>query len=204
MHRGTLELSGKWIVRNGIVKSNNHLVILDPVVSKRIRNKDNRWMPIPLAMAFIRERGNVIDYEIPISGNFNDPKFHLRDAIVDVLENIFIKPATTPYRLKVKNIEKEIEKSLSLRWEMRGSTLNVSQKKFIKKTGVYLLKNPEASIEVSPHQYALKEKEYILFFETKKKYYMSMPGNNHKTVDADALEKIEQMSVKDSSFYPVL
>ena len=67
-------------------------------------------------MAFIRERGNVIDYEIPITGNLKDPDFHLSDVIFDLLGNIFIKPPTTPYIFQVKNIETEIEKSLTLKW----------------------------------------------------------------------------------------
>ena len=48
---------------------------------------------MPLIMTFIRERGNVIDYEIPITGNLKDPKFHLSDVIFDLLGNIFVKPA---------------------------------------------------------------------------------------------------------------
>ena len=52
-------------------------------LSKRIKNDDMNWIPMPLVMAFIRERGNVIDYEIPISGNLKNPKFHFRDVVFD-------------------------------------------------------------------------------------------------------------------------
>ena len=52
---------------------------------------------------------------------------------MDLLENIFVKPATTPYRMEVKNIETEIEKSLTLKWEMRHSSLLPNQEKFIEK-----------------------------------------------------------------------
>ena len=62
------------------------LVIIDPRVTKRLRNKDKQWIPLPLIMAFIRERGNVIDYEIPITGNLKNPKFHFHDVLVDLLK----------------------------------------------------------------------------------------------------------------------
>jgi hypothetical protein len=42
LDRGTLEFKGSCNVRNGEIKSINHLVILDPSLTKRIRNKDTK------------------------------------------------------------------------------------------------------------------------------------------------------------------
>ena len=151
LDRGTMEFKGSWNVRNGIIKSINHLVIIDPRLTKRIRNKDTKWIPAPLIMAFIRERGNVIDYEIPITGNLKNPNFHLSDVIFDLLGNIFTKPATTPYIMEVKNVETEIEKSLTLKWKMRQNSLLPDQEKFIEKMADFLVKNPDASITVFIH-----------------------------------------------------
>ncbi len=131
--RGTIDLKGQWNVENGVIKSDNNLTIIDPRVSKKVKNEDRHWIPIPLIMLFIRERGNVIDYKIPITGDLKKPKFHLRDAIFDLLKNIFVKPPTTPYGIKVNNAENEIEKLLTLKWEIRQSTLRYSQRRFIKK-----------------------------------------------------------------------
>ncbi len=200
LDRGTLEFNGIWNVRNGLIKSTNHLVIIDARTSKRIRNKDTKWIPVPLIMTFIRDRGNVIDYEIPITGNLKNPKFHVHDAIVDLLKNIFVKPPTTPYRLEVKNVETEIEKLLTLKWETRYSSLLPVQVKFIEKIAEFLKKNPDASINVYPQQYAIKEKEYILFFEAKKKYFLSGKNRNAGALSADDSVRVDKMSVKDSLF----
>jgi hypothetical protein len=200
LDRGTLEFNGNWNVRNGMIKSTNHLVIVDPRTSKRIRNKDTKWIPVPLIMTFMRERGNVIDYEIPITGNLKDPKFHLHYVIFDLLRNVFIKPPTTPYRLQIKNVETEIEKSVTLKWAIRQGSLLASQEKFIEKMADFLLKNPDASISVFPQQYAIKEKEYILFFEAKKKYFMAINNKNARIFSVEDSGKVDKMSVKDSLF----
>ena len=200
LDKGTLEFKGSWNVRNGVIKSINHLVILDPRLTKRIRNKDTKWIPAPLIMAFIRERGNVIDYEIPITGNLKDPDFHLSDAIFDLLGNIFIKPPSTPYIMEVKNIETEIEKTLTLKWMMRQNILLPVQEKFIEKMADFLIRNQDASIIFYPQHYAIKEKEYILFFEAKKKYFLVLNDKNDQTFNAEDSANVENMSVKDSSF----
>ncbi len=124
LDRGTIEIKGLWKVRNGQIVSTNHLVIIDPRVGEKSRNKFASWLPLNLAMFFVKERGNVIDYDVPITGNLNNPKFILRDVIVDALKNIFVKPLTTPYRFEVRNTETEIENWLSLKWEMRRNYLN--------------------------------------------------------------------------------
>lgn len=200
LDRGTIELNGKWNVRNGFIESTNHLLVIDPRVSKRIRKKDSKWIPLPLAMAFVRERGNVIDYEIPITGNLKNPKFHWKDVILDLVKNIFIKPPTTPYRLDVRNTENVVEQSQNIKWEMRQCTLYPNQQKFIGEMAEFLKDNPTAVISVYPIEYQQKEKEYILFFEAKKKYYLLTQlekGDSFREEDSILVDK---MKIKDSSF----
>ena len=200
LDRGTIELNGTWKVRNSIIKSDNHLLVIDPRLSKRLRNKDTKWIPMPLILFFIRERGNFIDYKIPITGNLKNPSFHLGDVIFDILGNIFIKPATIPYGLEVKNIENEIEKSLTLNWKMRQNSLLPDQEMFVNKIADFLIKNPDASIAVYPKQYVEKEKEYILFFEARKKFFLLSKDKNAQVLNKEDSLKVDKMSVKDSSF----
>jgi len=204
LDRGTIAVNGSWHVRNGNIKSDNHLIVIDPRLTKRLKNQDTKWLPARLIMAFIRERGNVIDYEVPISGDLKDPKFHLKDVIFDVIGNIFVKPVTTPYRMEVKSVETKIEKSLTMKWEMRHSSLTPVQEKFVERMADFLVKNPDASITVSPQQYAVKEKEYILFYEAKKKYFMAVNHRNAQTFSKDDSAKVDKMSAKDAQFVKYL
>lgn len=204
LDRGTLSVKGTWHVRNGIINSDNHLVVIDPRLTKRQKTKGVTRIPMRLVMAFVRERGNVIDYEVPISGDLKSPKFHLRDVIIDILGNIFVKPVTTPYRMEVKSTETEIEKSLSLKWEMRSSSLTNQQERFIERMADFLVKNPDATIAVSPQQYSVKEKEYILLFESKKKYFLANAGKDDADHSSEDAGTIEKMSIKDVKFISYL
>lgn len=200
LDRGSLQFKGNWDVKNGIIRSDNHLIVIDPRTAKRVKNKDNKWIPTPLIMAFVRENANVIDYKIPITGNLNDPKFHFRDVIFDILTNIFIKPVTIPYRLDVKSVETEIEKSLSMKWPMRQAVVTPKQERFIEDIAEFLQNTPEASIQIHPRLYTEKEKEYILFFETKKRYYLELRGKSRQSFNEDDSTAVEKMSIKDGGF----
>jgi hypothetical protein len=197
LDKGTLHLNGAWKVRNGIIMSNNNITLIDPRVGRRLKSKETKWLPLPLIMAFVRERGNIIDYKIPITGNLKDPKFHLRDVVLDLFQNIFIKPATFPYGLEVKSTEKEIEGSVALTWKMGQSTLERRQTRFVHKIARFLKDSKEARIDVYPQHYAVKEKEQILFFEAKKKYFLLTTKKSVKDFSyADSI-KADKMSIKD-------
>jgi hypothetical protein len=200
LNRGTIEAHGDWRVRDGNIKSDNHVLISNLRTSTRLRNRNSNYLPVPLVMAFVRDADNMIDYEIPITGNLKNPKFRLRDVLMDLLKNIFVKPPTTPYRMKVKKVVSEIENALVMNWQMRQALLLPDQEKFIEKMVDFLSKNPDENIVVHPQWHSTREKEYILFFESKKKYFLST--NNKKAnsfTEQDSLQ-VDKMSVKDPLF----
>jgi hypothetical protein len=180
------------------ITSDNHLLILDPRVGKRIRAKDTKWIPMPLIMSIVRERSGAIDYEIPIRGSLRDPKFKLAYVIFDIIGNIFTKPPSSAYLFHVKEVQKNVEKFLTLKWETRNFTLHTGQEKFIEKMAKFLRESPTASITVTPMEYTDKEREYILFFEAKKKYWLM--ERHQKTITEDDSVSIDKMSNKDSLF----
>lgn len=203
MDRGTLELNGKWNVKKGKIKSDNHLLLIDPRLNSKIKNDDKKHIPLPLIMYLILERDNVIDYSIPITGNLNDPKFHVKDIIYDLLKNIFIKPPSVTYRSEIKTIENEIEKSLTLKWLPRQQYLQASHIEFLDKMSDFLQNNPNESIDVYPNPYIIKEKEYILLFEARKKYFLHT-HNETKTISEKDSVEINNLSAKDDNFIQYL
>lgn len=204
LDRGTIEFNGQWKVRNGEIQGQNHLIVIDPRLAKRIKNDDTKRLPTPLIMAFVRERGNVIDYDIPLTGSLKNPKFHLEDAIFDLISNIFVKPVTIPYGIKVKTTEAKIEQLLTLSWPMRSTALSINQTQFMGKMADFLKKTPDAALTIQPQLYSVKEKEYLLFFEAKKKYFLTINNRNNASFSADDSAKVSKMSVKDAAFVAYL
>lgn len=204
LDRGLIQMKGDWKINGNNLHSMNHFIAIDPRVSQRVRKKDTKWLPMPLIMSIVRERGNVIDYKIPISGDLKNPTFHLHDVLMDILKNIFVKPPTIPYGLDIKNTETEIEKSLILDWPFRQTHLKEPEEKYARKIADFLKDNKEASIKVKPNTYEQKEKEYILFFEAKKKYFFANNNAAKGPLNEKDSLKIDKMSTKDSAFVKYL
>jgi hypothetical protein len=200
LDRGVIELFGTWNIRNDIIQSNNHFIMVDPRLADKVKKNGARWIPMPLIMAFVRERGNVIDYKIPITGNLKDPHFHIKDVVLDLLKNIFIKPPTTGYGFEVRNTESNVEKLMAITWKLRQSKVDDDQDRFLNKLGDFLGKSPVAHINLQPYEFTEKEKEYILFYEAKKKYYLANDGKKGSQISEEDSINIEKIPVKDSAF----
>ncbi|MBL7910323.1 MAG: DUF748 domain-containing protein [Bacteroidia bacterium] len=201
LNRGTIEIKGHWRVRSGDIQSSNRLLVIDPRVAKRVHREDIKWIPLPIVMAIVRENANVIDYTIPITGNLKKPKIHWKDILYDALKNVFVKPVTVPYSVKVKQSEKTIEKILYVKWQMQQTEIYRSQAKFLDKVANFLEMNPGASISVYPETFEEKEKEQILFYEAKKKFYLQNTKKKEKEYDEDDSLFVANMFIKDSVFF---
>lgn len=200
LDRGTVEMHGTWNVKNTKIDALNHFLVLDPSDTKRVRDKDSKWIPMPLILAITRERGGAIDYQIPVSGDLASPSFNPWDVISDILRNILVKPPTTPYRLEVRNVEKTIDKNLMVKWNMRRAKVEDGQDRFMEGVAEFLEDNPEAGIVVQPIMHEAKEKESLLVFEAKKKYFMNrekIEGN--QLPSRDSME-VEEINTKDKDF----
>ncbi len=204
LDRGTIELNGVWHVMNGHIKSSNHIIVVDPRLAKRLNNKGIKWLPMWLVVAFIRESGNVIDYQVPITGTLQHPKFNFHDVLIDLLTNIIVKPVTVIHRLQIKDIETEVEGSLKLKWDMKSAAPGFKERWFIRKMGDYLAVNPTATINIQPKVYAAKEQEYILFFEAKKKYFLATHHYTSHTLSKKDSVQVERMSIRDSAFMRIV
>ncbi|HEX2969124.1 MAG TPA: DUF748 domain-containing protein [Bacteroidales bacterium] len=204
LDHGTIEMHGDWSVRNGNIDALNHFTVINPQDTRRVKGKDAKRVPLPLIMAFVRERGSFIDYQIPVKGNLNDPSFKLHDVITDILRNILVKPPTTPYRLEVRNVENVVEKTLTVKWKMRQYRIEEGQDKFMKRIAGFLKDNPEANITVQPVFHEEKEKENILLFEARKKYFLNSRKNGSVKLSEDDSMKVEKINVRDKNFMKYL
>lgn len=200
LDRGTLDLNGDWKVRNSRIKSNNHLILTGPHLAVRLKRKESKRLPLPLILSFVRERNNLIDYEIPITGDLRNPKFNLWDVVTDLLGNIFLKPPSIPYLAHTRQVEDELEKFLSVVWMTKQAKIYPVQKEFLKEMNDFLKKNQDAAISVTPVEFESKEKEYILFYEAKKRYYLATHNLDIQSYNREDSSKVDKMSARDSSF----
>jgi hypothetical protein len=198
--KGTIKLQGTWDVKNKVINSQNHILIINPTLATRIKSEDASRKPMRIVMFLVRELNREIDINLPIKGDLNNPKFKLHDEIIQVLKNIVIKPSAYPFVTIKSQLTEEPVNVDVLEWKLGQTKLDFEQKKLLRAISRYLFFHPGVSVSIVPRYYESKEKEELLLFEAKRRYYISLTAKNRKELDSEDSSHIERLSIKDPAF----
>lgn len=68
-------------------------------MGEKIESPDATSLPIPLALALLKDRKGQIDIDLPVRGNLDDPDFSYGGVIWNALVNLLTKIATSPFTI---------------------------------------------------------------------------------------------------------
>ena len=96
---GDLDVDLSYRINDGQLSGDNALVMRDLVLGERVPHPDALDLPLGLAVALLKDRNGVIDLEVPVSGDINNPEFSYGLVIRRALANIITNIVTSPFRL---------------------------------------------------------------------------------------------------------
>jgi hypothetical protein len=113
-----------------------------------------------------------------------------------------VKPATYPYRAVKEEQKQEKEDYELLEWQPMQWQLEGDQEDQLRKITRYMFFHSSSTVSVRYYNYESREKEAIVLYEAKKKYFMA--SNHKKEITKDDSIAITKMSTKDKSFVTYL
>ncbi|HZZ85607.1 MAG TPA: DUF748 domain-containing protein [Anaeromyxobacteraceae bacterium] len=99
IQKGKLDLDlGYKVVHRSLSATN--LVKFDQLtLGDKVESPDATKLPVKLALAILTDRQGVIDLDLPVEGNLDDPEFRLGKVIWHTVLNVLVKVATSPFSL---------------------------------------------------------------------------------------------------------
>jgi hypothetical protein len=97
--KGKMTLDLRYKLNNNFLEGENKIVINQLTLGEKVEGPDVTSLPVRLAIALLKDSKGVIDLDIPVSGNINDPEFSLFPIIVKVFVNLIVKAVTAPFKL---------------------------------------------------------------------------------------------------------
>jgi len=197
---GTITMHGNWLVKDKQIVSSNHILVQNATLARKVKKEDAKKLPVRVALFFVRDVGRQIDLSIPITGNLKNPKYHLRSVIVQAVKNLFVKPSLFPVK-QLKSVFSDDNKNYDIiEWPTMEAKMNVIQEAQLRKISRYLLFHPKEHITVIPCYYEEREKEALLFFEAKKRYYFALNHKSDKLLSKSDSAAVDRLSIKDPGF----
>ncbi|RLA20704.1 MAG: hypothetical protein DRQ56_02565 [Gammaproteobacteria bacterium] len=97
--RGILNLKLHYLLDGNQLKGDNSAVIEQLKLGQKIDSEKAVELPLQLAIALLTDMNGVIDMDVPVSGDLEDPEFGLGSAIAAAFVNLISKAVTAPFAL---------------------------------------------------------------------------------------------------------
>ncbi len=97
--KGKMNLDLRYRLNNQYLKGDNKIVLDQFTLGRKVEGPSVTDMPVKLAIALLKDSRGVIDLDIPVEGDLNDPEFSLFPIILKVIVNLFVKIITSPFAL---------------------------------------------------------------------------------------------------------
>jgi uncharacterized protein involved in outer membrane biogenesis len=96
---GQLALDLKYQVSQRKLKGDNNIVAKQLYLGDEVASEQAVHLPIGLGLALLRDASGVIDVDLGVSGNLDDPGFSVSGIVWKALKNLIVKVATSPFKL---------------------------------------------------------------------------------------------------------
>lgn len=102
LSKGQLSFEMNYQVSHATLSGENLMQIDQLTLGEKVQSEDALNLPIPLAIALLKDKAGMIEIDIPVSGNLNDPEFSLGRVIGRAVFNVITKVITSPFSMLAK------------------------------------------------------------------------------------------------------
>ena len=104
LSKGKLSLDLKYKVSQQQLEAENKVVVDQLTFGEKVDSLDATSLPVPLAVALLKDRKGRIDIDLPIRGDLKDPDFKYGKVVISTLLNLLTKIVASPFTLMGKLI----------------------------------------------------------------------------------------------------
>jgi uncharacterized protein involved in outer membrane biogenesis len=147
---GKLTVDLEYKIKQRQLTGENKFVINQIKLGERVDSQDAPNLPLDLAIALLEDSDGVIDLDLPISGNLDDPQFSYGKIIWKAFVNVISKIATAPFRALGKLFGAGSDKLDAILFEPGKAVLAPEEQEKLKNIAGGLEKRPSLILGVSP------------------------------------------------------
>lgn len=146
---GKLDLNLVYRIDNGLMQGENDIVMSDLVLGDKVEHPGAASLPLGLAVALLKDANGVIDIELPVAGDVNDPQFRIGGVVWQAFVGLVTKIVSAPFRLLGRLVGADTEDLGRFQFLAGRADLTPPEMEKIALLQQALRERPELVIEVS-------------------------------------------------------
>lgn len=156
--QGKLNLNLHYNITKSNLKAQNSVIIDKIELGKMIDKNKGSNLPLELGIALLEDSDGIIDIDLPISGNLDDPQFSVAPIIWKVFTNLIIKSVASPFSLLASILGVSEDSIKKVEFVYGESNLIDSEKETLDNIAKAFIKRPNLALKVEPAYDKIKDK----------------------------------------------
>lgn len=99
LSKGKVTVGLKYDVKQQALDAQNIIFIDQLTLGAKNNSPDTTKLPVKLGVALLKDRNGRIEFDVPVKGRLDDPKFKVGPIIWQVVVNLLTRAATSPFSL---------------------------------------------------------------------------------------------------------
>ncbi|XOB63665.1 DUF748 domain-containing protein [Campylobacterota bacterium DY0563] len=147
---GKLNLDLKYNIKKSDLDATNSIIINDIKLGKNVESPDAVKLPLELAIALLENSNGVIDIDLPIKGNIDDPEFSIVPIVWKAFRNLIVKAVSSPFSLLGSLFNIDEEKLKTVQFEVGKSDIIASERESLDAIAKILKQKNKLAINIEP------------------------------------------------------
>ena len=99
LDKGKLDLALEYKVAKRQLAASNQIKVDQFTLGEATNSKDATKLPVKLGLAVLQDPGGLIELDVPVEGNVDDPNFRLSRVVWRAIGNVLLKAVISPFAL---------------------------------------------------------------------------------------------------------
>lgn len=143
---GRIDVNLRYVTKDGQLQGKNRFVIKKIKLGEPVPDYQGTRLPLGLAIALLEDSDGMIDVNIPVSGNVNEPEFSVGHLVWQAVKTVLSNIVTAPFRalgalLGIENMD-------AIAFVPGESALPLEGDEQLTKISEYLAKRPKAKLVI--------------------------------------------------------
>jgi len=187
IRKGKLFLDLAYKVSEKQLEAENKVAVDQLTFGEKTESPDATSLPVPLAVALLKDRNGRIDIDLPIRGDLKDPDFKYGKAVWATLANLLTKIVSSPFSLIGKLVPGggDAEELQHLTFEPGSTSIAPSEKKKIDALVKGLEERPGLRLEITGTADPTRDRQAVARQQFEELLRSKWQQENGNTAEAD-------------------
>ena len=98
LEKGKMNVELDYKINDSQMVGGNRVVLKQMTLGESVESEDAISAPVGLAIALLKDSDGVIDLDVPVTGNVDEPEFKVGHVVWTAFKNLIVGVATAPFR----------------------------------------------------------------------------------------------------------